>query len=461
MNNNQKTKTIIMTEGVIWKQLLAFSMPLLIGNLFQQLYNTVDSVVVGNYIGSQALAAVGSSNSLINLIIGMFMGIATGAGVIISQYYGAQDDQKLHWAVHTCMALSIIGGIFLTVVGIIASPVILQWMGTPEEVFDNSVVYFRIFFGGSLFNLVYNMGAGILRAIGDSRRPLYFLCVSSVINIVLDLVFVVVFGMGVEGVGYATVIAQMASAVLVVRALIRSDEAYRLELSKLRVDKRMMGRILRIGIPSGLQQSIISLSNVIVQANVNSFGAAAMAGFGSYCKIDGFVMLPLQSFCMASTTFTAQNIGAGNTERVKKGIFEGIGIGFVYTAVVSVLLYFQVDKVLSIFSSDPEVLRFGHTTMYMLLPFYWTMTVHNILMGSFRGAGKTMMTMLIGVGNMCILRMIYINLLVPFFPSYQAVMLCYPITWLTTMLMDIIYLFKASWLPGMKITIRHKEKEYV
>lgn len=452
MTGKQKTKTIMMTEGVIWKQLLAFSMPLLMGNLFQQLYNTVDSVVVGNYIGSEALAAVGSSNSLINLIIGMFMGIATGAGVIISQYYGGKEEQKLHWAVHTCMALSIWGGIFLTVLGIAISPIILRWMGTPEEVMSNSVVYFRIFFGGSLFNLVYNMGAGILRAVGDSRRPLYYLCVSSVVNIVLDLVFVVVFHMGVAGVGYATVTAQFISAMLVMLALTRSNEAYRLELSKIKIDKRMMSRILKIGIPSGVQQSIISLSNVIVQANVNSFGAAAMAGFGSYCKIDGFVMLPLQSFCMAATTFTGQNVGARNIPRVKKGIFQGLVIGAVYTAVMSAVLFFQVDRVLRIFSSDPAVLEYGHRTMYLLLPFYMTMTVHNILMGSFRGAGKTMVSMLIGVGNMCILRMIYINLAVPFFPSYGAVMLCYPITWITTMLMDIVYCVKAKWLPHYTVT---------
>lgn len=456
MKKEQKTKTIIMTEGVIWKQLLAFSMPLLVGNLFQQLYNTVDSVVVGNYIGSQALAAVGSSNSLINLIIGMFMGIATGAGVIISQYYGAKDAQKLHWAVHTCMALSIIGGILLTVIGIAASPTILRWMGTPEEVMDSSVVYFRIFFSGSLFNLVYNMGAGIMRAVGDAKRPLYYLCVSSVINIVLDLTFVVVFHMGVAGVGYATVIAQMASAILVVIALIRSDDIYRLELSKMKIDVRMMKRILGIGIPSGIQQSIISLSNVIVQANVNSFGAAAMAGFGAYCKIDGFVMLPLQSFCMAATTFTGQNIGARNTQRIKKGIFHGLVIGFIYTMVVSVALYFKVDSVLGIFSSDEAVIAYGHAAMYTLLPFYGTMTVHNILMGSFRGAGKTMVSMLIGVGNMCILRMIYINFLVPFFPSYHAVMLCYPITWVTTMLMDMIYCWKAPWIPKWAKTTEQK-----
>ncbi|MBE5981406.1 MAG: MATE family efflux transporter [Paenibacillaceae bacterium] len=441
---------VIMTEGVIWKQLLAFSLPLLVGNLFQQLYNTVDSVVVGNFIGSDALAAVGSSNSLINLIIGMFMGIGTGAGVIISQYYGAEEKQKLHWAVHTTMALSMIGGFLLIALGVLLSPLILVLMGTPESVMPGAVAYLRIFFCGSLFNLVYNMGSGVLRAVGDSKRPLIFLCISSVINIVLDLLFVVVFQMGTAGVGYATVAAQGVSALLTVRALVRTDDSYRLELDKIKIDRRMMARVLKIGIPSGIQQSIISLSNVIVQANVNSFGAAAMAGFGSYSKIDGFAMLPLQSFCMAATTFTGQNIGARKSRRVKQGVFQGLVISMIYTILISIILYLNAERILRVFSPDQDVIAYGYSSMLILLPFYWTMAIHQILMGSIRGSGRTMVTMLIGVGNMCILRMIYINLLVPFFPSFEAVMWCYPITWLTTMGMDCIYSWKAKWIPKGK-----------
>lgn len=450
MSKKLHTTQVIMTEGVIWRQLLAFSLPLLVGNLFQQLYNTVDSVVVGNFIGSEALAAVGSSNSLINLIIGMFMGIGTGAGVIISQYYGAGEKQKLHWAVHTTMALSIVGGLILIVVGVFLSPLILSLMGTPQSVMPASVAYLRIFFCGSLFNLVYNMGSGVLRAVGDSKRPLIYLCISSVINIVLDLVFVIVFQMGTAGVGYATVAAQGVSALLTVRALVHTDDIYRLELSKIKIDRRMMARVLKIGIPSGIQQSIISLSNVIVQANVNSFGAAAMAGFGSYSKIDGFAMLPLQSFCMAATTFTGQNIGAKKPRRVKQGVFQGLVISMIYTILISILLYLNAERILRIFSPDQDVIAYGYTSMLILLPFYWTMAIHQILMGSIRGSGRTMVCMLIGVGNMCILRMIYINLLVPFFPSFEAVMWCYPITWLTTMGMDCIYALKAKWIPKGK-----------
>ncbi|RKD31523.1 MATE family efflux transporter [Lacrimispora algidixylanolytica] len=437
-----------MTEGVIWKQLLAFSMPLLIGNLFQQLYNTADSIVVGNFVGSDALAAVGSSNSLINLIIGMSMGIGTGAGVIISQYYGAKEDQKLHWAVHTSIALSLVGGVLLTILGVILTPVLLIWMGTPIEVLPSAISFLRIYFLGSAFNLLYNMGAGILRAVGDSKRPLYYLCVSSVVNIVLDLVFVVGFHMGTAGAGFATVIAQAVSSVLIVKALMRTKESHRLILSKIRIDKRMMKRILKLGIPSGIQQSIISLSNVVVQANVNSYGAAAMAGFGAYSKIDGFAMLPLQSFCMAATTFTGQNIGAGKWKRVKQGMVQGIIISFIYTIIISVILFLDAERILSIFSPDKNVIAYGNSTMLILLPFYWTLAIHQILMGSIRGSGRTVVSMLIGVGNMCILRMIYINLLVPFFPSFEAVMWCYPITWITTMIMDLIYSLKAKWIPA-------------
>ena len=443
----QETKGMLMTEGVIWKQILAFSLPLLVGNLFQQLYNTVDSIVVGNYVSSQALAAVGTSNSLINLIIGMFLGISVGAGVIISQYYGAKNHRKLSWAVHTCIALSIIGGLGMIVLGVWLSPIILVWMSAPADVLADSTTYLRIYFCGSLFNIVYNMGSGILRAVGDSKRPLYYLIVSSLTNVVLDLLFVLVFHWDVAGVAIATIISQGVSAVLVMWNLMRTKEPYRVEIKNIRIDKRMMKRVLMVGIPSGIQQSIISLSNVIVQSNINVYGSAAMAGFGSYSKVEGFIMLPLQTTCMSATTFTGQNIGAKKYDRVKKGIIQGMIMSAIYTVAVSLVLYFFGGEVLKIFSSEPDVIRFGQEAIGIIVPFYLTMTVHQIIMGTLRGAGKTFVTMLIGVGNMCILRMIYINCLVPFFPSFHAVVLCYPITWITTMLMDVLYCWKAKWLP--------------
>lgn len=447
MAETQKKKTTMMTEGVIWKQLIAFAVPLLLGNLLQQLYNTVDSIVVGQFIGSDALAAVSSSNSLINMVIGMFLGIATGAGVIISQYYGARNEKKMQDAVHTAISLCFIGGIILIVVGIAFSPAILRLMGTPENVMANSVVYFRIFFAGSLFNLTYNMAAGILRAVGDSKNPLYFLAASSIANIILDILFVVVGGMGVEGVAYATVIAQALSMVLCLRTLSRTDDIYKLDLKKLSLKPSMVKMILVTGLPTGLQHSIISLSNVIVQANVNAYGAMAMAGFGSYLKIDGFAQLPMQSFCLAATTFTGQNIGAGKPDRVKKGIWQNMAICLIYVGVVSAAMYTYAPQLISIFSAEPEVIRFGTISMRLIIPFYAILPIHQVLMGTMRGAGKTMESMAISVGNMCVLRMIYINFLVPFFPSYEAVMMCYPITWIGTVILDALYIWKGNWLP--------------
>lgn len=440
-------KATMMTEGVIWKQLIAFAVPLLLGNLLQQLYNTVDSIVVGQFIGSEALAAVSSSNSLINLIIGMFLGISTGAGVILSQYYGARNEEKMQQAVHTSIGLCFIGGLILIVVGILFSPIILEMMGTPEEVMPNSVTYFRIFFAGSLFNLTYNMAAGILRAVGDSKNPLYFLAASSITNIILDIVFVVIGGMGVEGVAIATVIAQALSMVLCLRTLSKTDDIYHLDLKKISLNKSMVRMILTTGLPTGFQHSIISLSNVIVQANINAYGAMAMAGFGSYIKIDGFAQLPMQSFCLAATTFTGQNIGARKPERVKKGIKENIIICLIYVGFVSTILYIFAPQLVSIFSTEPEVIRYGTITMRMIIPFYTVLPIHQVLMGTMRGAGKTMYSMAFSVGNMCVLRMLYINLLVPLFPSYEAVMLCYPITWIGTTLMDSLYIWKGNWLP--------------
>lgn len=447
MAAGKKKQAMMMTEGVIWRQLIAFAVPLLLGNLLQQLYNTVDSIVVGQFIGSEALAAVSSSNSLINLIIGMFLGISTGAGVIISQYYGARNETKMQQAVHTSIGLCFIGGIILIFVGIAFSPAILRMMGTPEEVMPNSVIYFRIFFAGSLFNLTYNMAAGILRAVGDSKNPLYFLAASSVTNIILDILFVVIGGMGVEGVAIATVIAQALSMVLCLRTLAKAEDIYRLDLKKIKLNKPMVRMILTTGLPTGFQHSIISLSNVIVQANINAYGAMAMAGFGCYLKIDGFAQLPMQSFCLAATTFTGQNIGARKPERVKKGIKENIIICMIYVGVVSTILFGFAPQLVRIFSTEPEVIRYGTVTMRMIIPFYVLLPIHQVLMGTMRGAGKTMYSMAFSVSNMCVLRMIYINLLVPLFPSYEAVMLCYPITWFGTTLLDTLYIWKGKWLP--------------
>lgn len=447
METKKKVKTLDMTQGGVVKAILLFSIPLLIGNIFQQLYNTADSVIAGNFISKQALAAIGSSNSLINLLIGLFLGIATGAGVIIAQYYGAKDKEKMQWAVHTSIAFSLIGGVILTVAGVLLSPQILKWMGTPDEIMEQSVVYLRIFFCGSVFNLLYNMGAGILRGVGDSRRPLYYLCITSVLNILLDLLFVIVFHMGVAGAAFATILSQAFSAVLVIATLMRDRDIYTLELKKIRIDGRMMKRILNMGIPSGLQSAIISLSNVVVQANINSFGSDAVAGCSSYMKIDGFVVLPIMSFGMAAMTYTGQNVGAGKRERVKEGAVKTLLVGLAYCIIMTIVLLIFGKTALSIFTRDTAVNDVGYTMLIILAPFYVCITVAQVLGGVFRGAGKSLATMFIMVGSMVGIRMLWVNLAVLAWPSLDTVLWGYPVSWIFAMLGVFVYAWKGKWLP--------------
>lgn len=294
----------LMTQGAIWKKILLFSLPLLLGNVFQQLYNTVDSVIVGNYVGGDALAAVGTSGPIINLLVGLFMGIATGAGVVIARYFGAQDSEGVHDAVHTTLAATFIGGLFLTVVGVLLSPTVVRLIGVPENIMADSISYLRIYFGGIIAMMTYNMGAGILRAVGDSKTPLYFLIISSIVNIILDMVFVIALDMGVAGVAWATLIAQAVSATLTIMMLCRVNASYRVSLRQIRIKMSYLKEIIRIGLPSGLQNAIISMSNIVVQSYINSFGSAAIAGYSTYGKVDAFALMPVMSLSMAITTFT-------------------------------------------------------------------------------------------------------------------------------------------------------------
>ena len=442
----RKAKTQMMTEGNIIREIIVFSIPLLIGNLFQQLYNTVDSIVVGNFIGKEALAAVGSSNSLINLIVGLFVGISTGASVVISQYYGAKNKENIHKAVHTAMAVTLIGGVILIALGVLLSPTILQLMGTPEEVMKESVVYLRIFFWGFLFSAIYNMGAGILRGVGDSRRPLYFLCISSVVNIVLDLLFVVVFHMGVAGVAYATITAQGVSALLVLLTLTRDDDIYKLTWKDIKIHGRLLRQILTMGIPSGLQSAIISFSNVIVQSNINAFGADAIAGFSSYIKIDGFVMLPIMSFGMAAMTFTGQNLGAKKYDRVKKGAWKTLLLSVGYTLTATVLVLCFASQLLRIFSQDPVVNSYGRQVMYINMPAYILLAITQVLAGVFRGAGRSISAMVMMVSNMVGVRLLWIWIAGAIVPSFTTVMLGYGVSWATAALTTGLYAWKGNWL---------------
>ena len=362
MNSNAAASSggaTLMTEGSIWRKIVTFAIPLFFGNLFQQLYNTADSLIVGNFLGSDALAAVSSSGSLIFLLVGFFNGISVGAGVVIARYFGARDKDNLSKAIHTDVAFGLVAGTLLTVIGLILAPRILIWMGTPEDVLANSVVYFRVYFCGSLAFVMYNIFVGIMQSVGDSRHPLIYLIISSVINIVLDLLFVGVFHWGVGSAALATIISQFVSAFLCLFRLMRIKTDYRIEIKKIRFHKRHLKMIISYGLPSGLQNSIISFANVIVQSNINSFGKMAVAGCGAYSKIEGFGFLPITCFAMALTTFIGQNLGAQKYDRVKKGARFGIVCSVILAEVVGLCIYGLAPLFIAAFNNDPQVIAFG------------------------------------------------------------------------------------------------------
>ena len=442
----------LMTQGIIWKKILLFSLPLLLGNVFQQLYNTVDSVIVGNYIGGDALAAVGTSGPIINLLVGLFMGIATGAGVVIARYFGAQDSEAVHDAVHTTLAATFLGGLFLTVVGVLLSPAVVRLIGVPENIMSDSIDYLRIYFGGIIAMMTYNMGAGILRAVGDSKTPLYFLIISSIINIILDMLFVIIFDMGLAGVAWATLIAQAVSATLIIITLCRVNTIYRVTLSHIRIKLSYLKEIIRIGLPSGLQNAIISMSNIVVQSYINSFGSAAIAGYSTYGKVDAFALMPVMSLSMAITTFTSQNIGAREFDRVRKGVKTGLlmscGTAFVLTSLVVVF----ARTLLGIFTDDQQIIEYGLLTMTYQAPFYLVLGLNNTLAGILRGAGKASVPSLIMAANMCGVRILWLSILMPIFNSIIVVYLAFSVTWTTTGLCLIWYYKRSRWLELLERT---------
>lgn len=441
----------VMTEGSIWKKILFFSIPLILGNLFQQLYNTVDSIIVGNYIGSEALAAVGSSGSIITLLIGFCIGASAGAGVVIAQFYGARDKEGVRKAVHTTIAIAIAAGAILTIVGIVTTPLLLKAMGTPKEVFDQASIYLKVYFGGILFSVVYNMSAGILNAVGNSKRSLVYLMIAATSNIFLDLLFVVVFKMGIVGAAIATDISQLLSCIFIILFLVRSEDVYRVKLKDIRCYDNLLGKILKIGLPTGVQNIVISLSNVIVQSSVNSFGAVAMAGFAAYIKVDGFNILPVLSFSMAATTFVGQNVGAGRLDRVKKGMYVSVAMGIIYTVCTGVLLLIFAPQVIGVFTQNKQVVEYGVYIMKFFCPFYWMLGILHILAGTIRGTGKTMQAMVVFLFSLCIFRVLWIWGAMSVSHKIGGVMLGYPLSWLVGLVMILLYVWKGNWMPyGMK-----------
>lgn len=441
-------RSTVMTEGVIWKEILFFSIPLILGNLFQQMYNTVDSIIVGNYIGSEALAAVGSSSSIINLLIGFCIGASAGAGVVISQFFGARDENGVRKAVHTTVAISIAAGVILTVTGILLAPVILRAMGTPSEVFGEAVLYLQVYFGGIVFSVIYNMSAGILNAVGNSKRSLVYLMIAAFSNIILDILFVIVLKMGIIGAALATDISQLLSCIFIMVFLVRSKEVYHVNLKEIRFYDHLLSKILKIGLPTGIQNIVISFSNVIVQSSVNSFGAVAMAGFAAYIKIDGFNILPVLSFSMAAATFAGQNVGAGRYDRVKKGMYVSVGMGVLYTILSGILLLTFAPQIIGVFTKNPGVVEFGVYIMRYFCPFYWLLGILQVLSGTIRGTGKTMETMLVFLFSLCIFRVAWIWGALAIEHKIDWVMVAYPASWLVGAVLILLYAWKGHWMPG-------------
>ena len=433
-------RSVDMTQGSISRLLLSFALPMLIGQVFQQLYSTVDSVVVGRFVGKEALAAVGSTGSVINSLIGFFTGLAMGAGVVISQFFGARDHKGVHDAVHTALTLTLIAAIFVTALGVSVTPVLLRLMDTPEDVLDGAIIYLRIYFAGIGGLMLYNIGSGILRAVGDSRRPLYFLIFSASMNVALDLLFVIAFRMGVAGVAWATIISQFLSALLTLFVLSSSEESYRLIPRDLRVHGHILRRILAFGLPGGLQNSIVSFSNVFVQAYINAFQSSCMAGWASYNRLDAFAWLPMMCIGMANTTFVGQNLGAGKIDRAKKGTKTAVLLAYAGTAVIVAALMLFASDALKLFNSDPDVIRYGRLFILYLSPFYIPFCASQIYAGALRGAGNSLPPMLITIFSFVIFRQAYLFIGTKFIEGPLYVGLSYPAGWLlSSTLMYIVY----------------------
>lgn len=441
-----------ITEGSIFGQLLLFFFPILFGTFFQQLYNTADAMVVGRFVGKQALAAVGGSTStLINLLVGFFVGLSSGATVVISQFYGARKADKVHWAVHTSIAFSVIGGIIFMIVGLVGSPWALEAMKTPEDVMGHAVVYIRIYFLGIIVNLVYNMGAGILRAVGDSRRPLYFLIASCFTNIILDVLLVAVLRMGVAGAALATITSQLLSAVLVVRALMKTDDMYKLEWKKVRIDQRMLQRIVRIGIPAGMQSVMYNISNVIIQAGVNTLGTDNVTAWATYGKVDGLYWMMINALGISATTFVGQNFGAGRLDRVRKGAGACMVIGVVLTASVGVVLYNGGHLLVELFTTDRQVQAISMDLLHFMVPTFITYIAIEILSGTLRGVGDAWMPLVITGIGVCAVRVLWIMLVLPHYHTIIGAAFCYPLTWSLTTVAFVIYYYIFSSLRRWKL----------
>ena len=433
-----KTYEMDMTSGPLLKKILIFSVPLMLSGILQLLFNAADIIVVGQFTGSSALAAVGSTSSLINLFVNVFIGFSIGANVLVAQYFGARDEKNVHETVHTSILLAIICGLILIVAGISLAPPMLELMDTPDEVLGQAVLYMRIYFVGMPATLVYNFGAAILRAVGDTRRPLYYLFVAGCVNVVLNLFFVVVCGRGVDGVAIATVISQVISAALIVRCLVKSDGMYRLNLSMLKLHRQKVIQIARIGLPAGFQGAIFSISNVLIQSSVNSFGSIAMAGNTAASNIEGFIYTCMNAVYQTSLSFTSQNLGAGKIKRISRILVECLVVVFLVGAVMGFLAYTFGAELLRIYSTDPEVIENGLHRMRVICQTYYLCGMMDVTVGALRGLGYSVMPMLVSLAGVCGVRIVWIFTAFVWSRSLFTLYISYPISWGATFVIHLI-----------------------
>lgn len=448
---------VSLTQGPIARSLVLFSVPILLSNLFQQLYNAVDTAVVGRFAGETALAAVGSTGSLINLLIGFFMGLAAGAGILFAMFYGARDHEKLKKLIHCSLLLSVGAGLFITVIGILFCRQMLLWMNTPREVLPLARQYLQVYFAGTVINMLYNVGAGMIRAEGDSRRPLIYLVVGGVTNLVLDVLFVAVFRWGVIGAALATVLAQAVSAVLTLLRLFRLDDRYRLHLRELRFDRAMCAQLVRVSVPCGLQSSMFSISNLLVQAKINSFGAIAMAGVAAYSRIDGFLYMPMMALSMAITTYVGQNVGAGRYDRVSRGVKICTGLGLTLSAGLGMLVAGFCRPLVGLFTTNASAQAYALQMMWFLAPWAWTFSLSDVLGGAIRGSGETVPVTVISALCICVFRVIWLSVVLRFVQDIREVFFCYPSSWVLSTLCTALYYFRRSGLRKAILAARREE----
>ena len=434
-----------MTEGTIWKHLVKFAFPLFIGNIFQQLYNTVDSIVVGNFVGADALGAVTSTIPIVITLIGLAIGFTMGSSVVISQYFGAKDTENLRKSTHTATAAMFLLSLVFAAIGYLATPRLLRMMNTPESVFREAVVYLRIFSLGLTGMIMYNMGSAILRAVGDSKRPLYFLILASILNNFLDLLFVIKFSLGVAGVAYATIISQFVSGIIIFWILFRSHELHSLRWHEMKIDRRILRQIISVGLPAGLQMAVTSFSNVFVQAYINAYGAASTAGWGIYSRIDAFVILPTQSMAMSVTTFVGQNAGARRPDRIHKGLLTGLFLSWSLSACIITILYIFAPYIAGLFNQDAAVLGFAVLFIRLNSIFDPVNATNQIEAGALRGVGDSRTPMIIMLMSFVVLRQIYLFLISRLTESIYFIAIGYPIGWFVCTALMTLHIYRIGW----------------